>query len=94
MKRSQLGAAIDAEDMRVWQIKQSKKDLLFKRNVAAHDAAIRKQMIQDELAIMKSTQNFKGLKKLTKMAGGGGSDSDPAAATGGAEPASPGTPKA
>jgi len=73
-KRLQQEARIDEEDARVLQIKQSKKDLLFKRNLASHQAVIRKQLIRDKLGEMKSTQNFKGLSKLSKIAGLGDAD--------------------
>jgi len=69
VKRRQMEAKIYEEDKRVKQLMDAKKDLLFKRNVAAHDAVLRKQEIRDKLGVMKSTQNFKGLKKLTASFG-------------------------
>jgi hypothetical protein len=73
-RRLQQEAHINEEDARVLQIKQSKRDLLFKRNMAAHQAVIRKQLIRDKLGEMKSTNNFKGLSKLSKIAGLGDTD--------------------
>jgi hypothetical protein len=69
VKQRQMEAKIYEEDKRVRQILDAKKDLLFKRNVAAHHAVLRKQEIRDKLATMKATQNFKGLKKLTASFG-------------------------
>lgn len=102
VRRRQMEARIDEEDLRVHQVAMSKKDLLFKRNVAAHEAVARKQMIREELGKMKQTQNFKGLNKLIKMAGGDFAMPDPehmattgrSATTGHAEPGSPKTPAA
>lgn len=51
-------------------------------------AAVRKAFIKDKLDEMKSTQNFKGLKKLTAMAG----LSEPAAADEEGAPAEPMSP--
>ena len=63
--------------------------------LAAHDAVLRKSEIRDKLGVMKSTQNFKGLKKLTSSLGFDLDEEEEAkGATGkaGGEPMSP-TPK-
>lgn len=69
MKRQQGLMKIIEEDKRVLMIKKSKDELLKQRNIAAHQAVVRKQMIRDKLGEMKSTQNFKGLKKLSSLVG-------------------------
>jgi hypothetical protein len=69
MKRQQGVMKIIEEDKRALMIKKSKEELLKQRNIAAHQAVVRKQLIRDKLAEMKSTQNFKGLKKLSSLVG-------------------------
>lgn len=64
-----MEAAVAEKNDRVDRLKASKLELLRKRNIAAHDAAYRKEMIKDRLGEMKSRQNFKDLGKLTASMG-------------------------
>uniref|UniRef100_A0A7S2RQE4 Uncharacterized protein n=1 Tax=Rhizochromulina marina TaxID=1034831 RepID=A0A7S2RQE4_9STRA len=77
-------AVYSAEDKRVAAIKESQDQIVRKRIMAAHHAAISKHFVREKLEQMRATQNFKGIKKLTDFAassrlekdttdGGGGS---------------------
>ena len=66
IEREQRRVVMKADDDRIAALIEQKRQLKESRIKGSHESAIRRQAVKESINTMKSTQNFKGLKKLMK----------------------------